>query len=83
MDEQINQPESYIQIVFKEVNSVEFMEGMPPRIFGVSSLQLFAVAEYLRITAERDYIRKLDEFDARMQQNKIVVPGMDLDHLGV
>lgn len=77
---EINQPDSIIQIIFKAPGNVaEFT----PYIHGVNALQLFAVAEYLRVMGERMFTRELDRVEEEQQRNRIAIPGMDLNELGV
>jgi hypothetical protein len=65
------EPESYIQIVFKEIGSVEFM----PNIHGVSPMQVLAIAEYLKLIGQSMFYQELRQQEAEAQRNKIVVPG--------
>lgn len=65
------EPESYIQLIFKETNSVEFVSN----IHGVSPTQIFAVAEYLRLVGQSMFYQELRQQEAEAQRNRIVVPG--------
>jgi hypothetical protein len=65
------EPESYIQIIFKETNSVEFM----PNIHGVSPIQVLAIAEYLKLIGQSMFYNEFRQQEADAQRNKIVVPG--------
>jgi hypothetical protein len=70
--EQKEMPNSYIQILFSDMNSVEFV----PNISGVTPLQLFAIAEYLRLMGQKMFLEALEHQEETARRNKIVVPGM-------
>ena len=63
-------PQSYIQIIFKEFGSVLF-DG---NINGVTPLQFFAVAEYLRLLGEAGIKEEQAKRAAEAERTKIVVP---------
>jgi hypothetical protein len=68
-------PESYVQIVYKEVGSAEFA----PSIVGVTPMQLFAIAEYLRFVGEMMLVREMSRNEETARRNKIIVPGVSPD----
>ena len=76
MDQQLP-PKSYIQFVFKDIGSIEFVANMD----GVVPLQLFAISDYLHFMAENGLMQEKVREAQRAQQNKIVVPGMDVPDL--
>lgn len=74
MDQQQEQPKSFIQIVFKDIGSVEFNAMMD----GIVPMQLLALAEYLHFLGESGLVQEKVKEAQRAQQNKIVVPGIEV-----
>lgn len=73
MDQQ-EQPKSFIQVIFKDIGSVEFnimMDGIVP-------MQLLAIAEYFHFLGESGLVQEKVREAQQAQKNKIVVPGMEL-----
>lgn len=74
----MEQPKSYIQVIFEDVGSAVFTMNLT----GVTSGQLFAVAERLRLQAEIAVMQELEKQQAEARtkaaQNSILVPGTRL-----
>ena len=73
-DQMQTEPESYIQIIFSEPGSVVFTP-----IVKATPLQLFAVAEYLRIMGESMFMQQMMKQQQQAEMNKIAVPGKNFE----
>jgi hypothetical protein len=77
MDENKNQPNSFIQVIFSDVGSVLFSMTTD----GVTSLQMLALAEYLHILGEAGLLQEQVNQKQKAQQNRIVIPGTELPNI--
>ena len=69
--EKKEEPESYLLVVFEQLNSVN-LRSMQTKF--VSPLQLLALASYLELTAKRQLAIQLDETENMQRQQNLAVP---------
>jgi hypothetical protein len=77
VEQNMEQPKSFIQIIFSDVGSTLFEAQMN----GVTPLQILALAEYLHFIGESGLSKQQVEQEQRKARGKIVVPGSDLSNL--
>lgn len=72
------EPKCYIQIVFNDVGSVEFVPNISAN---VSPFQLFAISEYLRLIGEATFMRIMIQQEEVAKRNRIAIPGQSLEEM--
>ena len=76
MDQQ-EAPKSFVQIIFDDIGST----NMIYQVIQATPMQVLALAEYLHFLGENGLIQERVKEAQKAQQNKIIVPGMDVPDL--